>query len=501
MIVYHHNDLDGMSGAYVVREFAPKTGECGPSSYYACDYNSEFDKHTSSDDVVIVDLSFSKGTYDKFMNICRTARSVTWIDHHASSIDMANEYKEELQSIRNLTYFLSDKYCGSALAFIYFHTPRNMLYETRNTEEGEEYIFSVKESLTDPTKYNISKEMQNRLVIMGCNKISKGKLVFNYNIEIALPLWLAYVDDFDCWKLITRKSNYFQLGVYTAGLNFVITDDSDEKIFSPVWDKIIYVDTFIKDGEAVYRFNENKYKEEFGDTFVWEYKGKRILCKNAISGNGYNFLDRMKEYDAAMIFYYSAKIGKWSYGIYADKLSDFNCKEFAEKFGGGGHKGAAGFRTKDLLFTDGFVKETEDVIFLGGTYGEFDWRSEFIAKWKKYAKDNKELSKLELFNPIVPDWDESCIKKENEIKKVAKANLFVITPDMEGCYSIAEAIDCVHYSKTFLFIYDKDNKFTDNQLKSFNAVGKLLEDHEGVYGKYIGIDSMDELVNDLIKAF
>ena len=149
MICYHHNDLDGKAAAHCVHTYKPKTITDNPDSYIQCTYDDKFDKHTEKDDVFIVDLSISPTTWPAFLKVCKTARTVTWIDHHKSSIDIVAAHKDELQNIKNLTYFISDCACGAALTYAFFKISNTQLKEIRNIEEGEEYNISAKSNNRD----------------------------------------------------------------------------------------------------------------------------------------------------------------------------------------------------------------------------------------------------------------------------------------------------------------------------------------------------------------
>ena len=111
LICYHHNDLDGRSAGALVHHMCPKTLAVDTiDSYIMCDYDSKFDKHTSLDDVFIVDMSFTEDTYQKLLDVINTARTVHWIDHHQSSVDMIKNHFEELQSKKNLIYFVNTNF-------------------------------------------------------------------------------------------------------------------------------------------------------------------------------------------------------------------------------------------------------------------------------------------------------------------------------------------------------------------------------------------------------
>ena len=113
--------------------------------------------------------------------------------------------------------------------------------------------------------------------------------------------------------------------------------------------------------------------------------------------------------------------------------------------------------------------------FLGGTCAETTWRNELMP-----LLDEKGI---EYFNPVVDDWTEECQRIEEE-KKASWANvhLYVITPDMQGVYSIAEIIHSAHLANTYgtsvdkvIFIVLKDDRWQKGQIKSLNATMELVK--------------------------
>lgn len=107
-------------------------------------------------------------------------------------------------------------------------------------------------------------------------------------------------------------------------------------------------------------------------------------------------------------------------------------------------------------------------VFLGGTCNGSLWRDELI----------KDLS-IEYFNPAGEKWTPAMM--EEEIKQRADCDfcLYVITPKMEGPYSIAEAVDDSNkrpVKTIFCYLTADDGKiFSDVQRKSLEQVGKLAE--------------------------
>lgn len=72
-------------------------------------------------------------------------------------------------------------------------------------------------------------------------------------------------------------------------------------------------------------------------------------------------------------------------------------------------------------------------VFLGGTCSESTWREELIAMLDD--------TKVSAFNPVVDDWNEEAQANEDFHKENDDLMLFVLTPEMQGVYSIFEIAD------------------------------------------------------------
>lgn len=111
-----------------------------------------------------------------------------------------------------------------------------------------------------------------------------------------------------------------------------------------------------EDGQAIYKYlcteakqtYKNGFGIEFNQTHFHPHDGiKKFICFNKERFNPVNFgIDYHKDgYDGAACFWYAN--GMWNFSLYNDNgLVD--CSSIAKQYGGGGHKGAAGFRIKNL---------------------------------------------------------------------------------------------------------------------------------------------------------
>lgn len=108
--------------------------------------------------------------------------------------------------------------------------------------------------------------------------------------------------------------------------------------------------------------------------------------------------------------------------------------------------------------------------FLGGTCNESTWREELIAQLDE---------RVEFFNPVVPDWTPECQAREDKAREESRYVLFVITSQMTGVFSIAEAVDCSNKRpESTLFAYLPDG-FDKGQVKSLATTARMITRNGG----------------------
>ena len=110
-------------------------------------------------------------------------------------------------------------------------------------------------------------------------------------------------------------------------------------------------------------------------------------------------------------------------------------------------------------------------VFLGGTCNGTNWRELLIDKLQ-----------IKYFNPVVEDWTEEAQQIEKHEKTICDLQLYVITPQMSGVFSIAEVVDSSNKlpkGKTVLTLLKEWNgeEFTKAQWKSILAVAKMVENN------------------------
>jgi len=115
-------------------------------------------------------------------------------------------------------------------------------------------------------------------------------------------------------------------------------------------------------------------------------------------------------------------------------------------------------------------------VFLGGTCNGSLWRDDVIKKLK-----------IHYYNPCGEEWTPEMIEEELKQRRECDFCLYVITPKMEGFYSVAEIVDDSNKrpEKTiFCFTTeDKGKIFSDVQIRSLEQVVKMVERNGATYLK------------------
>ena len=296
IIIFHHNDHDGFAGAAVIHHYL-RINEYGEITFVKCDYGDKsIDKvyrEYIEDNYIykffIVDLSFTKDTVHALEELNEIGH-VVWIDHHTSSINLLNEYKIPY----SIEHVISSAHCGAYLAYEYLFGNTNM--RSKNTEIVLDYI----------DQYDTWRFKNYKTVIS-----------FHYRLDDKLE---NYNSDED--KIFKMEDILF---------NFTIND----------------IDCITSNGFIIYRHLMNSYRA-YRDKFGYESEIEGIKCYviNQKSNSLIFGEDIYNTYPICAVFAYDGEY--YEYTLYSSD-KDVDCSKIAEKFGGGGHKGAAGFRSKELV--------------------------------------------------------------------------------------------------------------------------------------------------------
>jgi hypothetical protein len=124
-------------------------------------------------------------------------------------------------------------------------------------------------------------------------------------------------------------------------------------------------------------------------------------------------------------------------------------------------------------------------VFLGGTCNGSLWRNDVIEKLK-----------MRYYDPAGEDWIPEMMEEELKQRQECDFCLYVLTPKMEGFYSVAEIIDDSNKrpGKTIFNFINKDEgkTFSDVQIKSLKQVAKMVKENGAKY-----FETMQEVIDFL----
>lgn len=175
------------------------------------------------------------------------------------------------------------------------------------------------------------------------NVLQKGKKKFDLSLLPKVPMFTRLIGDRDIWAwAFGQRTQNFCEGLLVADTNPT----------SDIWDHV-WIDT--KDvevaGEIVSAYKK-VHNKELIDAFAYpvEFEGYRGIACNVGKCSSQLFDSLDKQYDLMVPFIYDGE--QFTVSIYSTTV---DVSEIAKKYGGGGHKGAAGFQCKELPFR--MVKE------------------------------------------------------------------------------------------------------------------------------------------------
>lgn len=286
MKCFYHNDLDGRCAGAIVAQF---TQNYNREDYFEVDYVRPLplNKIQNGETVYFVDYSFKKDSVWQLDKVIANECNVIWIDHHTSSINL----QQEIGYLNTIEGIRQDKISGAALTYMYF-----------NKCEFKE-----------------------------------------------VPYYIQLVSDYDCWIYnFDPDTTYFKIGMET--FEYDALDIIWKALYEGFYDNTslsVSVKSIIETGKIIKGYIDRD-NEQYRNQYAYESAigGYKALVVNRKT-NSWIFGDKYNEYPLVCVWAFNGE--KYSYSIFSSN-SEVDCSKIAESYGGGGHKGAAGFSSNDMLF-------------------------------------------------------------------------------------------------------------------------------------------------------
>jgi hypothetical protein len=296
VVIYHSADFDGIFCREIAHKFLPDAALIG------WDYGQPIPK--IEDDVerlYMLDISVPE-----LMNDPR----LIWIDHHKSAIDKWHFVAGNIPSA--IKGYRIDGVAACRLAWQYFSK------WSQNAIEISKTILPTKQDFVDR---NVSE-----------------------------PLAVRLAGEYDIWDKRDPRAELFQHGLRSQNIDlhlwrWMLGTDCDQSMM------VSSVKALLKQGEVIqYAKSQENEGIILSYGFNLEFEGLVFLACNHARFNSHLFTAGIKpSHDALLGFNYDGKNKSWRVSLYhAPGKEHHDLSLIAVKYGGGGHKGACGFRLENI---------------------------------------------------------------------------------------------------------------------------------------------------------
>ena len=248
------------------------------------DYGEPFDFNQLKDSEVIMS-DVSFSMPEMKKIFVLTNGNFTWIDHHISAINEYEEYKKENPGLKIETV-LNTKFAACELTW-------HHLFPDLNLPLGVKLL----------GRYDVFDK--------------KDKKYFD---EVILPFQYGM-------RYLSKDINDYP--------NYILINNNK-------------IDDIINIGKITYNFEiKQNEKTAKANSFEFNFDGLRAICLNSSNFSSLIFdsIYNPDKHDIMFRFNYNGK--EWIVSLYSEK-PNIDCSKYAKSYGGGGHKGAAGFQIKDI---------------------------------------------------------------------------------------------------------------------------------------------------------
>lgn len=314
LVIYHRADFDGLFCREIAKKFLGDTAD-----YIGWDYGDAKIDCPTDQTVYVLDLS-----PECFVTSTIIFSNLIWIDHHKSAIE---KFPESIRGYR------IDGVAACRLAWQWFAAYRD---------------YPETHSLVLPLKFDfVDRKVQE-------------------------PFAVQLAGEYDIWDKRNPDAEVFQFGLRSENLdnNWWQLLTTNQKV--PIEEIEAMADAghpcilhpegtatqpvvlrLLKNGRMLQTYQQQSDAQVVRErSFLVEFEGLTFLALNTARCNSLTFaaLDTTENSHAAlMAFYTNGHV--WSVSLYhAKHRTDLDLSKIAVKYGGGGHRGACGFRAGDLPF-------------------------------------------------------------------------------------------------------------------------------------------------------
>ncbi len=188
---------------------------------------------------------------------------------------------------------------------------------------------------------------------------SACELSWSFFIRKTMPKFVKLLGRYDIWDNKDIKKWNEEIMPFQQGMNLFKTDPYYDDNFK-LWSKWIesdnnWIDDVIKDGNVAWECMKNIYNK--GASNLCHdviFEGKKAIVANTFLKNSQFFTGYYDPLIHDIMIAWTWNGNRYDISIYT--TSNIDVSEIAKKYGGGGHKQAAGFNCKHISFNNGVME-------------------------------------------------------------------------------------------------------------------------------------------------
>ena len=286
LCIYHGACDDGFAAAWVVRH---ALGD-GNVEFYPGVYQQEPPDVTGRD-VIFVDFSYKRPILDA---MAAKAHSMLILDHHKTA-------QEDLADV-----------------------PR-----TPPWQRWQVWDDPLLDTGVGPWRRGTLFDMER----------SGAALAWDYFIGGERPPFIEYIQDRDLWRKLLPHGDEFTIALRSYPQDFAS------------WDRLVEnMSNLVEEGHAIQRYYRRRVDELKRSAYPAWIDGHFVMIANAPYFAASEVAGELCLENPAAAFgacYFEVAAGRWQYSLRS--RGDFDVSAVARRFGGGGHKAAAGFTADRLV--------------------------------------------------------------------------------------------------------------------------------------------------------
>lgn len=344
--VYHIADDDGRCSAHLVQKHYRETYN-EKVKIVGMNYNMNLkkevtDKFDLSDQTVFFVDYFHTANADHMIELTNACKKLIVIDHHKTSFDLMKEL-----------YHCNHKMITNDKVRIYSH---------RSNYPIAGVILTYNFLKCGYENFSSGGFISEEVIVLDFAEIDVPpyvQLINNYDVWIHQPLTFNFLNLSDKEEFKELYPNHLKEALSVSNTDLFDPNNIYEALAKEDWKTCKLLTDLCTYGHLIERYMAVKYSNE-AQLFAFEFhindidnKTYRCIAMNARSNSKCLDIYSYEDFDAKVVFH--VKDNKVKMSFYSDN-KHVDCSRIANRFGGGGHRGAAGCHIhieqyQDLLAT------------------------------------------------------------------------------------------------------------------------------------------------------